>query len=197
MKDLLLKLTIASILFHIPILNASAQCDTFTIDSISTYTYHFIPNDTIDSAEYIWKFGDSSPYSYAYSPTHTYADTGCFTITLITSLPGGSVCIDTTKSICISDSTLSLNNYLSIPNDIHIYPNPSSTFWNIVFNSSQSQPLKISVRDIIGREIFQTDYRSKIGFNKLNIPISSFASGIYNISIRNEKGNISVKAVKI
>jgi hypothetical protein len=73
-------------------------------------------------------------------------------------------------------------------NSISIYPNPSNSGrFNVVFNSIIQEQLTFSVVDILGKEIYNTEYRALPGKNSLLLNIGNINSGIYYLIIRGEK----------
>ncbi len=68
--------------------------------------------------------------------------------------------------------------------DASIYPNPSHDFITVNINTNVIENLKISIVDVLGKEIYKGT-----SFNKtINIDVSSYATGIYIISILNQNG---------
>jgi hypothetical protein len=64
-----------------------------------------------------------------------------------------------------------------------IFPNPASDLVSIMANDFA--PTLIEVRDALGRIIL-----SKIWSNETNINVSNWDTGIYNIELSNEKGDV-------
>ena len=52
----------------------NSGCQPFTIT---------MTNSSINASSYIWDFGDGSALDYTFQPTHTWTDTGVYTVTLI------------------------------------------------------------------------------------------------------------------
>jgi gliding motility-associated-like protein len=70
----------------ITILGLPVVSSSFTADTqkgCSPFTVRFINTSGTDSS-YLWNFGDGSPADTAKNPTHTFLDSGSYTITLIT-----------------------------------------------------------------------------------------------------------------
>ena len=82
------------------------------IPSIIEPTIHF--NETGQYAQsYVWNFGDGSPDDNSQNPVHTYQDTGCYTVRLISENANG--CRDTVfRQVCVeSDFTFYIPNAFS------------------------------------------------------------------------------------
>lgn len=71
--------------FFVPTLNCRNTLDVFHINNSILST---------PVASYVWDFGDGSPTVTSRTPTHTYPDTGTYTVTLIAG--AGQFCADTT-----------------------------------------------------------------------------------------------------
>jgi len=73
---------------------------------------------------------------------------------------------------------------------VSVNPNPANSSVNISFYSKFEAEVVIKIIDAKGKEVLKGNYKTIGGFNKQVIDISSFASGIYFVSIINEKGNV-------
>jgi len=64
-------------------------------------------NLSINATDYIWDFGDGSPGSTAFEPSHTFTDVGVYTVRLIASNENGCIPIDTMYiTITVSDNNV-------------------------------------------------------------------------------------------
>ena len=79
------------------------------------------------------------------------------------------------ETITLSSSSFTLDN-------IQIYPNPNNGNFNIQFNSSSGNEIKVLVHDIRGRQIFERSYNNSGLFNE-NINLSNIQSGIYMVTV--------------
>ncbi len=87
-------------------------------------------------------------------------------------------------------SNLSTNENKFNENRIRLYPNPAKTEINLDFdNSIQTDMKKISIYNLLGELIFNTDKCLK------TIPISDFSKGIYVIKISSSEFEISKKLI--
>lgn len=86
------------------------------------------------------------------------------------------------------------NNFFS---SFKIYPNPSEEIFQIDFEAKESSLLNFEVTDITGKIIRSINYSSTIGKNHLNLNLDQYASGLYILNVRSEKGLLhSKKLVK-
>ena len=74
----------------------------FTFDNANcSKTVSFSNTNIENSVSYVWNFGDSTTYTGAAAPNHTYSN-GTYTITLTATLPSGCV-RQTTRNVTIAD----------------------------------------------------------------------------------------------
>ncbi|PDS25048.1 zinc-dependent metalloprotease [Flavobacterium branchiophilum] len=75
---------------------------------------------------------------------------------------------------------------LSVPEtqftDFVVYPNPSRGNFNVKFNSSTSNAVKMIIHDMRGRVIYNNDFNNNGVFNE-NIQLDNVQSGVYLLSV--------------
>ena len=91
-----------------------------------------------------------------------------------------------TSSINVSwlDAT-SIDSYIASVYDFKVYPNPSSSVFNISFYSLNE--IDLSVNSILGEKIYFEKVRSN-GQAYVQIDLSNYSKGIYNLSIKTPDG---------
>ena len=177
--------TFLAILLSLSSLDATAQitCNpAFTFVFVNNTTVKFTPVNLNDSAytQHVWTFGDGSLASNQYSPTHTYASSGVFTVkhkkTYIT--PNGIfACADsTTQVITIGNTACNLAaNY---------YHTTSTT------NALAHSYFNTSVNFVSGDSIRWNFGDGTVSY--LTNPTHTFATpGIYNVCLRVKKNSTS------
>lgn len=197
-KNLNIKLIIVvSILFFNYYSSIAQGCvANFTIENLSTNTYKFtVDSPPSNAVAYFWDFGDATPTSYHFSPTHVYVDDSCYNVCLTIYTVGGDSCY-VCKNICDSIPT-SLSNIDNSENNFNIYPNPANDYWNLNFQSAIQNKLQIQVVDILGKVVYQKAYKSTIGKNLIIIPNTNFSSGIYLLRIVGKENSIIYKVEKL
>jgi hypothetical protein len=105
-------------------------------------------------------------------------------------------------SICNSDgivvNTITGINELSDVSTISVQPNPFSENTTLSFELGKSQEIKITLTDMIGKEIIISDMTYEAG--KHNIFIDSekmnLSKGVYIVKFSSEKNSASVKFIK-
>ena len=94
---------------------------------------------------------------------------------------------DWSIEIC-AELPLSAYDNSNLLENILVYPNPSSGIFNVKLNSFIDSDIKISVYDILGREVLQNSFNTISDFNE-EIDISNANTGTYlmTISVNNAK----------
>lgn len=78
-----------------------------------------------------------------------------------------------------------------------IYPNPTNDMVNLEIQSKTSGKLKLIVSDASGRELKNSESTVKSGVNVIQLDLSTFPSGIYLVTISNDKDiNFTKKVIK-
>ena len=133
---------------------------------------------------YYWDFGDGTT-STDTNPTHNYANSGYYTVTLI----AYNQCNSDTISYNINVIATSLNN--NYKNDIIIYPNPTKDYINIKLSNNINN-VNITITDLLGKNIYtQKTNKSRL----ITIPVNKLKKGIYLINVKNNKINKTTKLI--
>lgn len=144
-------------------------------------------NTTTGATSYLWDFGDGQT-STLDNPTHTYATSGLYVVTLTAySACGSNNVIQSVNAIGVG---ISANNSQII---VNVYPNPAKTNTSIEISGVISNELSIEVSDILGRPVYQNSFNNTTQ-TKINLNLSSFEKGIYFIKVN---ANNSSKIIKL
>lgn len=79
---------------------------------------------------------------------------------------------------------------------IQIAPVPTTQLISVDFNSNVNAPIKVSIFDVTGRLVSTQNVASIVGYNKLNINTTDYASGMYILSLHNGTAVVNTKFVK-
>jgi hypothetical protein len=143
-----------------------------TIGNVATFA-----NTSTGAGSYSWDFGDFSNSS-ASAPTHAYAADGSYTVTL-TAINGN----------CTSTATFTVNIFAALDElqgiTLNLYPNPANQEVNIALNGAALE--SVVVIDQFGRTV-------KVS-NVSNINVSDLATGVYQVILYTDKGNITRRLV--
>ena len=179
----------------------------FNLYADTSILHHYFITDTvmgIQPFQYLWSWGDGNFDTIAY-PSHTYADTGIYTICLtITDSTGcQSTFCDSSYDVMRTSNTMAtidvINPYLMTPtkitdskNVISIYPNPASS--TITFHQSiPSTNQQLLITNILGEEIYHQPINNS---TQTTIDIFQWSNGVYFYQIRGDKETLQGKFVK-
>ena len=134
-------------------------------------------NTSTGAGSYSWDFGDFSNSS-ASAPTHAYAANGAYTVTL-TAINGN----------CTSTTSFTVNISVALDElqgiTLNLYPNPANQEVNIALNGAALE--SVVIVDQFGRTV-------KVS-KASNINVSDLASGVYQVILYTDKGNITRRLV--
>lgn len=92
-------------------------------------------------------------------------------------------------------ATTSIHGIDNVKNLYSIFPNPVANELGIQWKNQQGeQPQTITIRSIDGRELIQ--WAPKSNQDKITIPVSKLAAGLYFLDIRTKSGHLVQKFVK-
>lgn len=190
---------------HVNIVNCNTSFVLFPDTSI---LHHYFVTDTVygqSPFHYDWNWGDLSTDDTIAYPSHTYADSGVYTICLnITDNTGcqSSFCDSNYHIMRTTNYMVYVNviphtvgiNQPELINSISLYPNP--TAGNITLSYSQNATVysQFIITDVTGREVYSQQLNRS---TQSNINLTELNNGIYfwklilgnNIS---DKGKIAV-----
>ena len=132
-------------------------------------------NASENATEYFWNFGDGDT-STTYTPTHTFADTGSYNVTLIVSDCGKSDTL--TQSVTLSSTGIitQQNNQLT---EWSIYPNPVKSILTV--SPATAEKTNYKILNAEGKEVLN----GTITALNEQIDVSSLANGLYFLQMFN------------
>ena len=141
-------------------------------------TVSFINTTPIGTADsFIWDFGDGNT-SDEENPTHTYATSGSFTVTLTAINECGSKEITDVVEITISNI-----EEIGVLEEFAIYPNPFNESISLKVGFSESVNSNIEITDQLGRVIKTIDLPNQRKIDKLII-LDNIPSGVYILKLK-------------
>jgi YVTN family beta-propeller protein len=155
----------------------------------------------IPPLHYLWSWGDSHTDTIS-APSHTYADTGIYTICLSITDSSGcqSTFCDSSYDIArisnlMAYITVISNSHTGIKtieakNEISVYPNPATTTLTI-HQSTPSPNQQLIITDLLGTEV----YKEKLTGIDNTIFISTWSAGIYFFEVRSQNTSMRGKFV--
>jgi len=93
-------------------------------------------------------------------------------------------------------NTVGINELETISNS-KIYPNPTSSHLNLVFDAKKETDVIIQISDITGKKIETIINSSQIGTNYLELNMEKFEAGIYMIELSDATSVKRIKVIKL
>ena len=87
-----------------------------------------------------------------------------------------------------------MKNQEEISSEFSVYPNPATTQITFSFNVTEEREVLFVFFDITGREVIRRTIQAEAGENKIEIPTSDYARGIYfgNLIMEDKKETIKL-----
>ena len=147
-------------------------------------------NNSINTSNRFWSFGDDSLAYTNSSFSHLYSDTGTYQVQLVVY---HGMCSDTLTQTVIVSNNIGINEEQM--NDlISIYPNPNNGSFSINLLSLKEEITSIELIDELGRNV---QFNSKeISPSILEIR-EQFAKGIYSLKITAKNKQEIIKKISI
>ena len=152
-----------------------AVADFTMVQSFMTAAMTNTSTGAIDT--YLWDFGDGTT-STDVNPTHLYADTGVFVVTLTVTGPCGTNV--TTQNMY--SNTVGLDEML-VDNVLDVYPNPNNGEFTVSINMEQETDVVAQLTDPQGKVVWEKDFGNVLGERTEAIQLSSRAAGVYFLKI--------------
>lgn len=113
-----------------------------------------------------------------------------------TSVNGNNIYLDDINIYNSSEGPLSVRN-ISFASEIILYPNPSRDMSILEYNLEKSVDIQIDVLDLSGRVVSEIyDGNQLFGSQRINIPSSQFARGVYFIRLTSEGEQFITKLIR-
>ena len=139
----------------------------FVIDSISAKGQVYLRNTSSNADTYFWDFGDSS-YSYQYSPSKTYAQSGTYTICLKVYNQKAN-CYHT---YCKTITVVMKRSREAIEQSLVLYPNPAQE--SIRLEGAKTGSV-YQIHNAMGQTVSQGVWTGQ------DIPVRDLANGYYSL----------------
>ncbi len=145
----------------------------------------FVNNTTSDAtATYAWDFGDNGTSTDA-NPTHTYTQSGTYTVTMIATSACGSDTATANVTVVVSGVELQANEKY-----VRAYPNPNNGLFNLTLQLTNTDNININVYNVNG-QVVHTQKLGYVNNENLAIDLSTLSPGIYNINIQGQNTQIT------
>ncbi|MFK7969824.1 MAG: PKD domain-containing protein [Bacteroidia bacterium] len=165
-----------------------SPASSFSVQQTGPLDYDFFNTSSGIGLSFMWDFDDGTT-SNQLSPSHTYQFLGTYNPCLIVTDSCGNS--DTT---CMIVSTVTSIDSDALENNISLFPNPTKDIVNV------------NVRDLHSSTfVYLTNTQGKVLYSEtiaptseasIRIDLSSHASGMYLLTLRNEEGMLTRKVLK-
>ncbi|BDS15252.1 T9SS type A sorting domain-containing protein [Aureispira anguillae] len=140
------------------------------------------------ATDYLWNMGDGTTYQIP-NPFHTYADSGCYLITLIVTDACGSDTATLKTAIGVPDTcTVGIGRLKSSLDDIQfkLRPNPNTGKFQLQLDESLKEDTQLQLYDLNGRIVHQ-ELLLAFGQDRWEIRTNNLAAGVYFLRLLNNK----------
>jgi hypothetical protein len=147
-------------------------------------------NMELNPEQCVWNFGDGTPDVHGFEPSHVYADTGTYTVSLhITDFQQECVSASVDTTIVLLPLPSSILDFLSEAS-VCIYPNPTSGDVTLDLSGLNARTVELfSMSGQLLNTVVPTD-------EILRMSLSQYAAGIYFVRIHTDSGITTQKIVK-
>ena len=132
-------------------------------------------------------------YNYTFSgvSTSTWVQTRLTAILLLIDVTSGTIL--NSKSVHPTIATTGITKIGSNINDVSVYPNPSSSNFNVNIDLAKSQKTTVVLTNVMGQAVYTKGFEFNTGSNLINISADQLASGMYTLSVISETGTHQTK----
>lgn len=167
------------------VVNQATPNSGFTSAAGTNGSYTFTNTTTSDlTATYAWDFGDNAT-STQESPTHTYTQSGTYTVMLIATNACGSDTTTETITVVVGGVALQANEKF-----VSAYPNPNDGSFNLDMKLSQADDVVIKVFNTNGQLVY-TESLGLVNQKEVSINLSTLPAGVYNLNIQGKNTQIT------
>jgi len=154
----------------------------------------FIDNTIPVPDQWLWDFGDGSTSTLQY-PTHAYADSGTYVVTLYVQRNG--YCPDTVSKIVVISNVVSIESFV-FRNGLSVYPNPVTTdeVWLKGELTAPVSELRISLISPLGETIWKKSISRPVSSLEEKIAIPQ-TPGFYLLKVEGQEWVVYKKLLKL
>lgn len=141
-------------------------------------------NNPIDVQTVRWDFGDGSPVSTDFSPTHLYdVDGGVYNVTLTVYNSCGSYTVTLPIEINTKTGVVAVADEASV---LTVYPNPAKDYLMLQV-TDQNSIEQVALYDISGRKVKEVGYGYS-GQDSVKVETGNLPSGMYLLRVKTRTG---------
>ena len=114
---------------------------------------------------------------------------GCTTTLQLFVTPNGSTAATSLVGKVVADGSLQISKSL-----VMAYPNPTANKVFIELGETDSTSFELAIHDIKQQQVYSEQIENNLS-NRLEVDLSGYSEGIYFVSIRNERGEVSTQKI--
>lgn len=140
-------------------------------------------NTSTNATSYLWDFGDGNTSTQT-SPSHTYANDGTYTVTLVSTGPCGTASVTQTLTII----TVNINDPGQIES-FRVFPNPmaSGGFLSVEIGLIKTGKVNFELTDAAGKQVWNYSlFEKTIDKQVFILKTTSIQAGVYLLTARLE-----------
>ncbi|MEM6803434.1 MAG: T9SS type A sorting domain-containing protein, partial [Bacteroidota bacterium] len=153
------------------------------------YQVQFQNQSSTTAVDYFWDFGDGN-ISYQYSPLHTYAQAGTYTVKFIAANECNT---DTLSSQVQINFRVGLD--LLPKESLKLYPNPSQGKITVEFKQTLDKDTRIRVLDPRGKSVFMEKLGPQGSNSSIELDFPELPNGIYVLMLEQKGARLTKKFV--
>ena len=92
-------------------------------------------------------------------------------------------------------STIGINDPNAIVTSAGIYPNPAKDHLNLLYESKENTAAQIHLMDVSGREVMNSSFGVRAGFNQQAIHLPELSSGMYQLMLQAGNQIVNLKVL--
>jgi hypothetical protein len=151
-------------------LAAPTAAFTWSVPVINQYGF---TNTSTGATLYTWDFGDGNLSTNA-NPTHIYAASNTYTVTLIAT--GANGCSDTTTTVI---NFVSGVEEIAVFGGMTVYPNPANETVNLAISLNEVAEVAVLAYDMTGQVLINEQHNLMNGQSTLQYNVTEWSNGIY------------------
>jgi len=169
----------------------SANCIGQEINTISTLLFHikikFLPGAEDVSPELCFESSELFVYQ-TYTACGVFLGDCDFEAANCKDYPGKQIMSN--EFDCSATSTgVSIISPDEIINDVQLFPNPVNNEFSVQFTSHRPKSAQLSIKDLLGRTLYEQDIDIQTGQNKFDLNVKQYAIGTYFLEIHTQESS--------
>lgn len=147
-------------------------------------------NTSQNATGFVWNFGDGTATSNEINPTHTYEQSGTYTVTLTATNSCGSAAIEQTITVVLSGT-----HEVSWVDHFSLYPNPNTGHFTVEMSGTPQKQVEFALYNNLGQLISSRIVDFSSGHLSQNLDYTYLPSAVYNLRITGAGETMNVQVI--